>query len=120
MEEGADAAILAELADNDLLGLRLAAQVMAHRAELERRGPVADYFGRLEYLIQAELASRMTGIRTSVGSGPVDLDEAAGADDRRIVGEYLGLLIGNEQLSPPLRTACRRLRSICCRPLGDA
>lgn len=111
MEDEADKPILAGLSDSDLLGLRLAAQVMTHKAELVGRGYVAAYFARLEHSVQAELASRLTGIRAVSGQLALETDRAVDAEDTRLVNEYLGLLIGNEQLSLQLRHACRRLRA---------
>lgn len=111
MAEEADAPILAGLPDSDLLGLRLAAQVMTHKAELVGRAYVAAYFARLEYSIQAELASRLTSIRALPGQLGLEVNGAAEVEDARLVNEYLGLLIGNEQLSSELREACRRLRA---------
>lgn len=120
MEESADGAILAGLADGDLLSLRLAAQVMAHKAELDGHGAVAGYFGRLEAAVQGELASRLTGIRAIVDQPDLGLAETPGTDDRRMIGEYFALLIGNEQLGPELRAACRRLRAVACDGRSDA
>ena len=111
MEDEAGTPILAGLTDGDLLGLRLAAQVMTHKAELVGRGYVAAYFARLEYSVQEELASRLTGIRAITGQVALELDREVDAEDGRLVNEYLGLLIGNEQLSAELRDACRRLRA---------
>ncbi|HUG47173.1 MAG TPA: hypothetical protein VMP67_02050 [Candidatus Limnocylindria bacterium] len=110
MEQQDEAPILAGLPDADLLGLRLAAQVMTHKAELAGRALVATYFARLEESVQAELASRLTGISALLGQLPLTLDGSADEGDRQLVGEYLGLLIGNERLSAQVREACRRLR----------
>lgn len=120
MEDSADAAILADLADADLLGLRLAAQIMAHKAELEGRAPVAVYFGRLESAVQAELASRLTGIRAIIEQPGLGFDDPPAEEDSRLIAEYLGLLIANEQLSPTLRAACRSLRADATHARGDA
>ncbi|CAN5855545.1 hypothetical protein BH24CHL6_BH24CHL6_15160 [soil metagenome] len=111
MEQEAEAPILTGLSDSDLLGLRLAAQVMTHKAELVGRGPVAAYFARLEHSVQAELASRLTGIRALSGQLPLEVDQVAGGDDIELINEYLEVLIANEQLSGELRDACRRLRA---------
>lgn len=119
MEDSADAAILADLADADLLGFRLAAQIMAHKAELEGRARVADYFGHLESAVQSELASRLTGIRAIVEQPDLGLDEPPAEEDSRLIAEYLGLLIANEQLSVPLRDTCRRLRADATNARGD-
>jgi hypothetical protein len=111
VEQEAEASILAGLSDSDLMGLRLSAQVMTHKAELIGRGPVAAYFARLEYAVQAELASRLTGIRVMPGQLSLEVDQLIDEEDVGLVSDYLGLLIANENLSPELREACRRLRS---------
>jgi len=111
VEDETQGALLGALADGDLLGLRLAAQVMTHKAELTARSRVAGYFGRLEAAVGAELASRLTGIRAIATTSNLGLDDAAEEEDRRLVDEYLGLLGANEQLSPELREVCRRLRA---------
>jgi hypothetical protein len=120
VEDSADAAILAELADADLLGLRLAAQIMAHKAELDGRARVADYFAHLESAVQSELASRLTGIRAIVAQPDLGLDEPLADEDSRLIAEYLGLLIANEQLSTPLRDACRQLRAAATNARGTS
>jgi hypothetical protein len=101
---------LADLSDADLVGLRLAAQVLAHKAELARRAPVVAYFAGLELAAQNELASRATGIRVVTRDGVPTLQQQADDEDRQLLDDYLALLAGNEQLSPPMRAVCEALR----------
>lgn len=102
---------LTALADADLVALRLGAQVLAHKAELEDRPRVAAYFELLEQSVLAELASRTRGMRVETERPEVTLGDVADAEDRRLTAEYLGLLVANERLSPGLRDLCRALRA---------
>lgn len=111
MEEEREGELLDALPHADLIGLRLAAQVLQHKAELAGRPRVALYFGQLEHSAQAQLAAQLTGIRAVVTGVQPTLDPAADGEDRRLLGEYLGLLAGNERLSTELRAVCRRLRA---------
>jgi hypothetical protein len=111
VENGGQGGLLTGLSDADLLGLRLAAQVLRHKAELDDRPYVASYFAGLEESVQGELASRITGIRTAAGQLGLALGNGGDAEDRRLVSEYLTLLVANEHLSPSLRAACRTLRA---------
>ena len=106
---------LADLATTELHGLRLAAQVLRHKAELELRPLIADYFARLADTALAELASRGEAVRVLTVAPPLGLGPAAEHEDRRLLAEYLGLLIANEQLSGQLRAALRGLRTRDCR-----
>ncbi|MDP8905882.1 MAG: hypothetical protein M3N29_11385 [Chloroflexota bacterium] len=106
---------LGELATSDLHALRLAAQVLRHKAELESRAPIADYFGRLVERSLVELAARGEGVIVIADRVDTRLPGTASRDDRRVLAEYFGLLIGNEQLSPTLRAALRALRARDCR-----
>jgi hypothetical protein len=99
---------LRELSDQDLTTLRLGAQVMAHKAELERSQPGHDFFAQLEAAALAELASRTTGILSLVELPDASADGLADAD-RTLITSYLELLADNEQLSLSLRQLCRRL-----------
>ncbi len=110
VEEEAGPPTLADLTDADLVGLRLAAQVLGHKAELAGRARVAAFFGDLELAAQSELASRATGIRVVTRDGRPTLDDAADQGDEQLVEEYLALLAGNERLSPELRALCAALR----------
>lgn len=104
---------LVDLEVADVAALHLAAQVMRHKAEYAERPAVAAWFGELERRAQVELARR----RESVGGRPAATDgesvavgpRLASVADRRLVGEYLDLLVGNERLSASLRAFCRAL-----------
>lgn len=111
----AENSLLSGLASADLQALRLAAQVMRHKAELDDRPLVADYFARLGGASTAQLASRGEAFRVVPGVSRLGLDPAADDEDRRLLAEYFGLLIGNERLSAPLREVSRSLRSLHCR-----
>jgi hypothetical protein len=102
---------LSALADADLVALRLGAQVLAHKAELAERARVATYFELLERSVLAEVASRTRGMRAVTERQEVSLGDLADAEDRRLIAEYLGLLVSNERLSPELRDLCRALRA---------
>lgn len=106
---------LADLPAPDLHGLRLAAQVLRHKAELERRDRIADYFDRLAEAALVELAVRGEGVRVLTLAAPIGLPAEATAEDRRRLAEYFTLLIANEQLSGRLRAALRGLRARDCR-----
>jgi hypothetical protein len=110
-----DESLVVALATPDLHALRLAAQVMRHKAELDGRPLVADYFVRLDGLSTGELARRGELFKVIPPVTRLGLAVAADAEDRRLLAEYLGLLIGNERLSPALRDISRRLRSRDCR-----
>jgi hypothetical protein len=111
----ADADLLDQLATADLHALRLAAQVMRHKAELDQRPLVADYFARLGYVATGQLARRGEALRVIPTPTPLGLAPAADAEDRRLVGEYLTLLVANERLSAGLRDVSRQLRTRDCR-----
>ena len=112
---GAESTLLAELATADVHALRLAAQVMRHKADLDGRPLVADYFYVLGNVCLAELGRRGEGIRVIAAVPLLALDVNADAEDKRLLAEYLGLLIGNEALSVALREVSRQLRSRDCR-----
>ena len=98
------------LTPEELGALRLAAQVMAHRAQLAGRPQVGLYFDSLESAVMAEQASR-----NQVGSPELSATPAMvamiGADDRRLIGEYLDLLVANKGLSNGVRRFCAGLRA---------
>jgi hypothetical protein len=75
------------LADRDLFGLRLAGQVLGHKAALARRGV------GVVLVRQAELG----------------LAAEADASDRQLLAEYLGLLAANDALSDGQRAFCRSM-----------
>lgn len=100
---------LEPLNDTELFGLRLAAQVLAHKAVLAGRPRVARWFTALESAIVQQLARRGVGVVVATRS-ELDL-EGADAADRELLADYLGLLAGNDGLSAGQREACRALRS---------
>lgn len=113
---------LSDLTDADVHALRLGAQVMGHKAELDGRERVAGYFDRLEAALRAEISARadialrpdVAGrryVRAISGTPELWADLQADAEDRRLVAEYLDLLIANERLSAALRELCRALRA---------
>jgi hypothetical protein len=92
----------------DLFGLRLAGQVLGHKAALAGRPRVARWFADFESVVAAELARRGVGVvltSTEPSLGCSDAD----AGDRRLLGEYLGCW--------PLTRACRRRSACFCREL---
>lgn len=107
--------LLGDLAPADLHSLRLAAQVLRHKAEIERRDLLADYFARLADYSLVELAARGEGVMILTAPPKLGLAPAADREDRRLLAEFLGLLIANEHLSGSLRTALRGLRARDCR-----
>jgi hypothetical protein len=112
---GAESTLWDDLGTADLHALRLAAQVMRHKAELDSRPMVADYFVRLGYVATGELARRGEALRVIATPTPLGLPPGADAEDRRVLGEYLTLLVANERLSPALREMSRQLRKRDCR-----
>jgi hypothetical protein len=105
---------LADLPVPDLHALRLAAQVLQHKAALDQRPLIADYFQRLAEVSLAELAARGEGVRVLTLVTPAGLPDAA-PEQRRLLAEYLGLLIANERLSGRLRATLRGMRARDCR-----
>ena len=110
-----ESTLLASLPTADLHALRLAAQVMRHKAELDERPRVADYFARLGLASTGELASRGEAFRVVPAETRLGLDPSADADDHRLLAESLSLLVANDRLSRPLRDLSRDLRSRHCR-----
>ncbi|HVM29642.1 MAG TPA: hypothetical protein VM305_02565 [Candidatus Limnocylindrales bacterium] len=103
--EGAE---LAALSDADLFGLRLAGQVLGHKAALVGRPRVARWFAELETVMGAELARR--GVGVLLASEPdLVLPADADAEDYSVLAEYLSLLAANAALSDAQRQTCRRL-----------
>lgn len=118
MDRPADTASLTALTTDELTALRLAAQVMSHRALLAGTSAAALYFDSLATAVDAEEAARAqagNGARASVTRGaeaiaaPLLLQGARGEDDRRVVGDYLALLADNERLPAGVRDVCRAL-----------
>jgi len=112
---GAESTLLDDFETADLHALRLAAQVMRHRAELDSRPMVADYFARLGYVATDELARRGEALRVIPTPTTLCLAPGADAEDRRVLGEYLTLLVANERLPQALRDMSRQLRTRDCR-----
>lgn len=103
------AARLGALAEADLLALRLAAQVLGHKAGLLDRPAVVGWFTALEQAVKLEMARRGIGFVLGRASEP-RLPASADAEDRRLLDEHLGLLAGNGQLSDAVRRLCAELR----------
>lgn len=112
---GGESTLLGDLETADLHALRLAAQVMQHKAELDNRPQVADYFGRLGNVATSVLAGRGEALRVIPTPTTLGLAPAADAEDRRVLGEYLTLLVANERLPQALRDVSRQLRARDCR-----
>lgn len=112
---GSESTLLGDLGTSDLHALRLAAQVMRHKAELDDRPLVADYFARLGYVATSELAMRGEALRVIPTHTSIGLAPAADAEDRRVLGEYLTLLVANERLPQALRDVSKQLRARDCR-----
>lgn len=110
-----DSELLAELGVADVFALRLAAQVMRHKAELDSHPLVADYFVRLGDVATGELAVRGDALSVIPAAAPVGLAPDANAEDRRVLGEYLTLLVANDRLPAALRDLSRQLRARDCR-----
>ncbi len=102
---------LGQLSDVELGGLRLAVQVLAHKAAIAGFTRVALYFESLESAAMAEQAARAQSASTRSAPLPGTLSIGSGADDRRLVVEYLHLLVDNERLSAQVRSLCRMLAS---------
>lgn len=87
---------------------------MSHRALLAGTSSAALYFDSLATAVDGEEAARAQSPSGREGSDPVVapllLEGAHGADDRRVVGEYLALLADNEKLPPGVRDVCRALQ----------
>lgn len=96
------------LSDGDLFGLRLAGQVLGHKASLAGHPHVARWFADFEATIATEMARRGLGV---VLADPPELalHPDADAGDRRLLADYLALLVANEGLSDAQRDLCRRL-----------
>jgi hypothetical protein len=110
------AATLDELTATDLDALRLASQVLAHKAALAEMPRVEMFFTTIEAEVAAEAAAR--GQRGQHGGQSADPWKSTPLTpvDRAAIAAYLELLAGNERLSPALREYGRRL--IAARGLG--
>ena len=112
MDRTRGTASLAQLTPTELAALRLAAQVMSHRALLAGTPSAALYFDSLATAVDGEQAARsQLGESDGAHVAPLLLDGARGADDRRIIGEYLALLATNERLPEQVREVCRALEA---------
>jgi len=112
------AADLATLSGDDLAALRLAAQVMAHRAQLAAAPQVALYFESLESGVMAEQAARAQSQRPAHDAnaaarprtGIALLSPISGMPDVQLANDYLELLSSNDGLSPAVRAYCLQLQ----------
>jgi hypothetical protein len=97
------------LAPNDLEALRLASQVLAHKAALAGLARVEMFFASVEAEVTAEAAAR--GQRGTRGTDPADPWRTAPLTptDRAAIRAYLELLRDNERLSPAVREYVRGL-----------
>ena len=99
---------LPDLSPAELEQMRLATQVLAHKAALTGRPLVERYWRDLGRAVAFALARR--GIGFVVGRPPrVALDDGAEPADRAMLAEHLGLLAGNAQLPPAVRELCAAL-----------
>jgi hypothetical protein len=104
------AARLRELAEADLVALRLAAQVLGHKAGLHDRPVVVAWFADLGHAVDFEMARR--GVGFVLGEPPEpQLRADADEHDRALLVEHLGLLSDNGQLSAAVRAFCTALRA---------
>lgn len=106
---------LAVLGVEDLRALRLGAQVMQHRADVEGRPRVAAFFAALMNGIEHELARRAQGQDVLTRTITLGFDEAADwshgpGGDHRFLLESLDLLGSNPRLSHGVRTTCASIR----------
>lgn len=109
-------ATLDELTAADLEALRLASQVLAHKAALAQMPRVEMFFVTIEAEAAAEAAARsQRGRRVGETADPWRTAPLTPVD-RAAIAAYLELLAGNERLSPALREYARRL--IAARGLG--
>ena len=127
MKLPADAASLSELTPAELAALRLAAQVMSHRALLAGTPAAALYFDSLATAVDGEQAARAQtpqrggpeaasdirrdadGVAPAVT--PLLIESGRGDEDRRVIGEYLALLATNERLPAAVRDVCHALEA---------
>jgi len=109
---GADLALgLDGLSVDDLVALRLAVQVMAHRAALAGLPRVEMFFERLETEAEAETAARgQRGARSDGDANPWRVGGLSDTDHATIA-DYLRLLADNAALPATLRDLVRRLIS---------
>jgi hypothetical protein len=102
-------AALASLSGPDLEALRLASQVLAHKAALAGLARVEMFFMSIEAEAVAEVAARgQRGQRRDVRADPWRTTPLSPVD-RAAIRAYLELLRDNERLSSALREYVRRL-----------
>jgi hypothetical protein len=97
------------LGAGDLEALRLASQVLAHKAALAGLPRVEMFFAAIEAEVAAEAAAR--GQRGQRGAESADPWRTAplSPTDRAAIRAYLELLRDNERLSPAVREYVRAL-----------
>ena len=112
MDRPAGTGSLSALTPADLASLRLAAQVMSHRALLAGTPAAALYFDSLATAVDGEQAARsQLGAGDGARVAPLLIDGARGTDDRRVIREYLAVLAANERLPASVREICRALEA---------
>jgi hypothetical protein len=107
---------LSVLGVEDLEALRLGAQVLRHRAELEGRPRVAAFFAALGRGADDAIHRRSRSNGAWDGSLTVVLQEpvdglAESAHDDRLLTQYLSHLSDNPQLSRGVRSLCGSIKS---------
>jgi hypothetical protein len=113
---------LSVLGTEDLEALRLGAQVLSHRADLEGRSRVATFFSALGRGADEALTRRSRSDGAWTGALTIVLDQRADSpgeelEDHRLLTQYLDLLGNNPQLSVGVRAICGSIRG---RLLGHA
>ncbi|MEP7361459.1 MAG: hypothetical protein ABI744_07760 [Chloroflexota bacterium] len=102
-------AALDDLSAADLEALRLASQVLAHKAALAELPRVEMFFTTIEAEVAAEGAARsQRGQRGDEVANPWRTAPLTPVD-RAAIAAYLELLAGNERLSPAVRDYVRGL-----------
>jgi hypothetical protein len=100
---------LSGLALSEIDALRLAAQVLAHKAALAGLPRVEMFFATVEAEAAAEGAARgQRGLRGEGGADPWRTAPMTPAD-HAMIAAYLELLYGNDGLSPAVRSVARGL-----------
>jgi len=102
---------LSVLGTEDLETLRLGAQVLRHRADLEGRSRVASFFTALGRGADEALTRRSRSDGAWAGALTMVLDQRVDSpeerlEDDRLLAEYLSLLRDNPQLSVRVRAVC--------------
>ena len=102
---------LSVLGTEDLEALRLGAQVLRHRADLEGRSRVASFFTALGRGVDEALTRRSRSDGAWAGALTIVLDQRVDSseellEDDRLLAEYLSLLCDNPELSVHVRAVC--------------